>query len=408
MVLNDITATVGSVFVGLQFECAECHDHKFDPLSQADFYRLRAFFAAALDFDEHPFGRVLHEEHAAGRAPSEAFVCERGDFRRPGPRVEPAFPRIAVVESQPTAPPPGDGTPPRLALANWLASHDNFLATRVIVNRVWQHHFGHGLVRSPSDFGVMGDSPSHPMLLDWLAREFVRCGGRLKLLHRLILTSAAYRQSSRPADNPSPAELARWQSATEIDPANRLLWRANRQRLDGETIRDCMLAAADRLSPRTGGRGVMPPLPLELKSTLLKDHWNPSPDEEDHHRRSIYLFARRNLRFPFFEAFDRPEPTASCPLRSRSTIAAQALLLLNSEFSLASARALATFVRVHAAEDREAQIGLVYRRVLGRAPTSAQLARAHDFLAQRDGAAADPLALLCLAVFNTNEFVYVD
>jgi Protein of unknown function (DUF1553) len=162
------------------------------------------------------------------------------------------------------------------------------------------------------------------------------------------------------------------------------------------------------LSPRTGGLGVMPPLPDELTVTLLKDQWKPSPDEDDHRRRSIYIFARRNLRFPIFEAFDRPETTASCPARSQSTIAPQALLLLNSEFSLSSASSLAEFVRTQAGNDRDEQINLVYRRALGRAPTTTQLARAQRFLTDRDEAAADPLTLLCLAVFNTNEFVYVD
>jgi hypothetical protein len=408
MALNDISATVCSVFLGLSLGCAECHDHKYDPLSQADFYRLRAFFEPALHFKEQEFGRVLHEKRSESEARAVAYLYERGDFRRRGPQVEPAYPRIAVAETQLSVPTTASDKPARLALANWLASDHNFLAMRVIVNRIWQHHFGQGLVRSASDLGTMGDTPSHPMLLDWLARELGHRGGSLKQMHKLMLTSATYRQASRPAPPPSPAELARWESAAQIDPDNRLLWRANRRRLEGEAIRDCMLAVADRLSPRTGGPGVMPPLPEELTITLLKDQWKPSADEEDHRRRSIYIFARRNLRFPIFEAFDRPETTVSCPARTQSTIAPQALLLLNSEFSLSSARSLAEFVRTHAGDDRNTQIDLVYRRALGRAATTTQHARAQAFLAERDGKAADPLALLCLAVFNTNEFVYVD
>jgi hypothetical protein len=408
MVLNDITATVGSVFLGLQMGCAECHDHKYDPLSQADFYRLRAFFEPALSFDEHKFGRVLREEQPAKRAQLASFVYERGDFRRRGPRVEPAYPRIAVPATQSSVPSANEAAPPRMALADWLASDDNVLARRVIVNRIWQHHFGRGLVHSPSDFGVMGELPSHPELLDWLVGEFARTGGSLKQLHKLMLTSATYRQSSHPSENPSPAELARWQSAPEIDPENRLLWRANRRRLDGEAIRDCMLSASDRLSPKRGGPGVMPPLPNELTITLLKDQWKPSPNEEDHRRRSIYIFARRNLRFPIFEAFDRPETTASCPQRPQSTIAPQALMLLNSEFSLNAARDLADYVRTQAGDDRDAQIALAYRRALGHAPTTSQLARAQKFVTDDQRATPDPLTLLCLAVFNSNEFVYVD
>ncbi len=407
MVLNDITATVGAVFLGLQIGCAECHDHKYDPLSQADFYRLRAFFEPALRFHKHKFGRVLHETQGKQAKESVTFVSERGDFRRRGARVEPAYPRIAVADTQSTAPSSDGGAAKRLALANWLADGGNYLATRVIVNRLWQHHFGNGLVGTASDFGLMGDSPSHPLLLDWLAGELVRRGGSLKQMHKLILTSATYRQASRSTVDAPPAELARWQAATEFDPDNRLLWRALRQRLEGEVIRDTMLAAADRLSQRKGGRGVMPDLPDELTITLLKDQWKASPDEEDHRRRSIYIFARRNLRLPLFEAFDRPDTNASCAARTQTTIAPQALLLLNSEFSLSAARGLAEFVRARAAE-QNLQIDLVYRRALGRAPTDTQRSRAQSFLDKEADASGDPLTLLCLAVFNSNEFVYVD
>ena len=408
MVLNDITATVGSVFLGLQIGCAECHDHKYDPLSQADFYRLRAFFEPALQFGKHKFGHVLHEEKSAVHARLAVYVRERGDFRRRGARVEAAYPRIAVAEGESTFAADQNAASPRLALANWLASDENFLASRVIANRLWQHHFGRGIVRSPSDFGTMGDSPSHGELLDWLARELVRRGGSLKQLHKLMVTTATYRQSSHPSAAASPQEISRWKAAAAVDPENRLLWRAWQRRLEGEAIRDSMLAAAGRLSSRTGGRGVMPPLPQELTATLLKDQWKPSADEEDHRRRSIYIFARRNLRFPIFEAFDRPEPTASCPERSQSTISPQALFLLNSEFSWAMARDLADYARRRVGNDQEAQIDLVYRRTLGRAPTSTQLARAQELLNQRDEKSDDPLSLLCLAVFNSNEFVYVD
>jgi hypothetical protein len=227
-------------------------------------------------------------------------------------------------------------------------------------------------------------------------------------MHKLVLASATYRQCSRPPDDPLPAERARWQSAMRIDSENRLLWRANRQRLEGEAIRDSMLAVADRLSPRSGGRGVMPPLPEELKVTLLKDQWQESPDEEDYRRRSIYIFARRNLRFPIFDVFDRPESIASCPDRGQSTMPPQALFLLNSEFSLSSARALAELVRSEVGHEHDAQIERVYRRALGRAPTKAQLSRAQRFLMNRQDVSADPLILLCLALFNSNEFVYVD
>jgi hypothetical protein len=177
----------------------------------------------------------------------------------------------------------------------------------------------------------------------------------------------------------------------------------NRQRLDGETIRDAMLFAGGRLSDRRGGPGVRPPLPQELVATLLKNQWNVSPDEEDHRRRSVYLFVRRNLRYPLFEAFDRPDTNSSCPRRNRSTIAPQALILLNSEFSHAAARDFAAFVAAEAGPDPAARVNLAYRRALGRSPTDDERRLALNFL----GRPSD-LSDFCLALFNLNEFVYVD
>ncbi len=421
MVLNDMSATVGSVFLGLQMGCAECHDHKYDPVSQADFYRLRAFFEPALHFEPHPMGRVLHEK-AEPETEYVAYFYERGDFRRPAAKVDPAVPRIASIEGASLT----DASHPRIALAEWLASPDNFLARRVIVNRLWQQHFGQGIVRSSSDFGIMGEMPSHPELLEWLAQELDRQGGSLKGMHRLIVTSATYRQASRPADE---ANLARWEASAAVDPDNRLLWRANRKRLDGEALRDAMLAAGERLSPRTGGIGIMAPLPPELVVTLLKNQWKPTKDKEDHRRRSIYMFVRRNLRYPLFEVFDRPDTNVSCAVRPRSTIAPQALLLLNSEDSLTAATELAALVLSEVAE--EEQVAEIYLRALGRAPTGDELARARDFVDERIASFAeqepargfvkraakiegsDPerlaaLSYLSLALFNASEFVYVD
>ncbi len=325
MVLNELTGAVGAVLLGLQIGCAECHDHKYDPISQADFYRLRAIFAPGVDFKPHRFGRVLHESR---RDPPMSHLMIRGDFRRPGPEVQPAFPRVANLwNDEPTPAVSGvESSGRRSSLARWLTRPDHPLTSRVIVNRLWQFHFGRGLVSTPSDFGVMGDTPSHPKLLDWLATELIRENWSLKRLHTLMLTSATYRQASR---NPTPGSnhaqrqtvQTNWEQARRVDPENVLLWRMNRLRLEGEAIRDAMLAASDGLSQRRGGIGVMPPLPLELKATLLKNQWQVSQDTEDHRRRSVYLFVRRNLRYPLFEAFDRPDTNASCPRRSRSTTA---------------------------------------------------------------------------------------
>jgi hypothetical protein len=426
VVLNEMTAAVGSALLGLQLGCAECHDHKYDPISQADFYRLRACFETAELFKHPKFGRVVQEKPAAN---AMSRIMLRGDFRRPGPVIAAAFPRIAnprlstvqeVSSSKPIS--------PRLALAHWLTEPDNPLATRVIANRLWQHHFGEGLVRTPSDFGLMGETPSHPELLDWLASELTQRGWSLKQMHRLLVTSAVYRQASRPAaatwtEEQRRAATQRWQRSKEADPSNRLLSHANRRRLEGEAIRDAMLSAADRLSERRGGAGVKPPLPSELLATLLKKQWEPSLDEEDHRRRSVYLFVRRNLRYPLFEVFDRPDTNASCPQRHRSTTAPQALWQFNSEFSLTAAEDLARFVIDHAddqaADHTQERIELVYRRILGRKPTEEESAEAAQFLASTafhadDGQDRDnsgdqaALTALCLAMFNLNEFIYVD
>ena len=434
--LNEMTSTVGAVLLGLQVGCAQCHDHKYDPISQADFYRLRAVFEGAELFKPHAFGRVMHEG-AAGLPPGRLMI--RGDFRRPGPEVQPGFPRIANSWNDSVASPaPGaSSSGRRTALAAWLTRPDHPLVLRVIANRLWQQHFGQGLVSTANDFGVMGGWPAVPELLDWLATELPLQGWSLKRMHKLIMTSAAYRQASRPAageQSSDQAEIARrnWRQAQAADPDNELWTRMPRRRLTGEAIRDAMLAASESLSPRRGGPGVMPPLPAELIATLLKGQWETSPDEEDHRRRSVYLMARRNLRYPLFEAFDRPDALQSCPRREHSTTAPQALVLLNSEFSLEQARRLAGYLLSHAAHDQAAQIELAYRRVLSRAPTAAETAAAQELLASearrlRSESAADdvpalPLPLaegadryqaaalveLCLAMFNLNEFVYVD
>ncbi|MBI5759712.1 MAG: DUF1549 domain-containing protein [Planctomycetales bacterium] len=503
--LNDMAGTVGAVFLGLQVGCAQCHDHKFDPISQADFYRLRAFFEPAEIFKDHPielaspgatksqgdriaqfrkledeigevenivrqrlrienpdfqpkpsdlvkaFSDVEKKRHSAATAaltklkndsqlppiplarvmfeksartkPSRVMI--RGDFRRPGPEVSPAFPRIVnATKLEVIGPSSGSPTTGRRSqFAQWLTRPDHPLTTRVLANRLWQLHFGKGLIGTPSDFGLMGDAPTHPELLDWLACELAapRVESResrveattrawsLKRMHKLMLTSATYCQASgqRSAvsgQQKTPTQaLSTLDSRLSTDPDNRLLSRMNRQRLDGETIRDAMLFATDRLSPRSGGPGVRPPLPAELVNTLLKNQWDVSPDEEDHRRRSVYLFVRRNLRYPLFEAFDRPDSNASCPRRNRSTIAPQALILLNSEFSHATARDLAARVVATSGSDPAKQVDLAYRRTLARSPDPDELRLALDFLA-----GPSDLADLCLALFNLNEFVYVD
>ncbi len=262
-----------------------------------------------------------------------------------------------------------------------------------MVNRLWQHHFGRGLVATPSDFGTMGVEPSHPELLDWLATELCRCGWSLKSIHRLILTSAVYCQSSR-IDK----------AAQSADPENELLWRQNRQRLDGEAIRDALLAVSGRLNQTMGGQSVFPELPPELSKLSSKGAvWPVSPRLEDRERRSLYVFVRRNLRYPFFEVFDRPDTNVSCPRRPVTTIAPQALTLLNSRLAHDAARNLAARVAGLSGPDRARQVELMASLAFGRLPDAAESRMINEFLA-RDVSPSD----LALALLNTNAFVYVD
>jgi hypothetical protein len=250
----------------------------------------------------------------------------------------------------------------------------------------------------------MGQPPTHPELLDWLAAELARRGGSLKRLHRLIVTSAAYQTASRPVAGETDAALT---SLIEADPQNDLLGRMRSRRLEGEAIRDAMLSATERLSDNAGGPGVRPPLPAEVVGTLLKNQWPVTENPVDHRRRSVYLFVRRNLRYPMFEAFDRPDTNQSCPRRNETTIAPQALHLLNSEFSLECAEELAALLRRECGDDAGRQIERCWLRTLGRPPTADELDRAREFLSRGDDA-HQALVDMCLGMFNLNEFVYVD
>lgn len=419
--LNELTGTVGAVFLGMQIGCAECHDHKSDPISQADFYRLRAVFEPSVpdmkrDVAYHSLAN--HDQAVISR------LWIRGDHRRPGPEVEPGVPRIAVADGVTLT--THEKTGLRTALAESLLVDAQPLAARVIVNRIWQHHFGRGLCATPSDFGLINEEPSHPELIDWLARDLIAHGWSLKHLHRRIVCSATYQQTSR-----SMGDDRDWHQRLSQDPDNRWLSRSPRRRLDGESLRDALLAAAGQLNRDSGGPGVMPPLPEELVQTLLKGQWTTSEKTADHTRRSIYLFARRNLRYPLLESFDRPDANASCAVRNRSTTAPQALGLLNSELSVNVARQLAGLVLASSSASEE-QIELLYQRTLCRRPTAEEIVLVRQFLDQQRAALDSGISHgeavvlptpkpadihrahaaawvdLCLAILNSNEFLYCD
>ena len=505
-ILNDITDTTSQAFLGLTVGCAKCHDHKFDPISQRDYYQLQAAFAGwkEADFPILPIGnRPAYEQklHAwedatasirsqiveierpyqtkftakrRGRFPDEyarlldippekrtplegqiAFmvakqvyaeepgtfasmppadkarrdalkkqfndagprpeppavatgftdvgrdvppthVLKRGSWSKKGEEVRPGF--ITVIDDRPANPTAvATTTGRRTALAHWIADAKNPLTARVLVNRVWQQHFGRGIVASSGDFGAQGDRPTHPELLDWLADEFVQGGWSVKYLHRLIVLSDVYRQSST-----FNADAAR------IDPENKLLWRMNRRRLDGEALRDSILALAGVLNPKAGGPSVFPELPSEIKPPA---GWPVSADAAERNRRSVYVFVKRNLRYPLFAAFDAADRNEACSRRFVTTTAPQALMLLNEKLIAEKARLFAERVRTAVGDRPDAVVERAFRIALGRGPTSEEQAAGSSFLSAQADKAGGPAAAaadFCHALLNLNEFVYVD
>ena len=242
-----------------------------------------------------------------------------------------------------------------------------------MVNRIWANHFGRGIVDTPNDFGRMGSRPSHPELLDYLANEFVAGGFSVKQIHRLILNSSTYQQSSA-----EPADAALKAAVEEKDSDNKLLWRFNRQRLEAEEIRDAILAVSGQLNPKAGGPSVMVPIDKGLVNQLYKpSQWVPAKDPAEYNRRSVYLLVKRNLELPFMQVFDAPDGSVSCARRESSTHAPQALEMLNGDLANRSADALAKRLETEAGPDLRKQIDLGYQLVAGRA-REAQGDRAGD------------------------------
>lgn len=394
--LNELTGTVGSTLLGLTMQCAQCHDHKYDPISQADFYRLRAIFNSAMPV-------MVRNKHVISLAQSkntpESRFHYRGEMGKPGPKVQAGFPRILVTTNADSFCATDE---PRLEFADWLFNVENPITSRVIVNRIWQHHFGRSLTENPSDFGVVAGGPTHPDLLDWLACELIDSDWDMKHIHKLILTSSTYRQSGLTSEEADSETVADLKDLYGIFP---------RRRLEGEIVRDAMLHCAGLLTRKVGGNSVMPPLPPEMSSTLLRGQWKTSLIDQDHYRRSIYVFARRNLRYPIFDVFDRPDAGASCARRDKSTTALQSLQMLNSPFTFQCAQQLSS--RLLAAKDSDANrdtesiVEQIYLNCYGRKPKAEESKLMIAYLNESDDLAAAVLECV-VAVFNSNEFLYVD
>ena len=532
--LDDIVSTTSSVFMGLTVGCARCHDHKYDPFPQKDYYRLQAIFLSSqkterllgteneqaavklrnqeIDKEIAPFKekialiekpvrkslldekverftrlsqqagalasqdtseyqkelaarferdvKLQPEEIEAGLSPADrqarqalmkeieklnrtrpkppaavmaitniegkppqGFLLKRGDYRQKGEAVSPGFLSVLTPAATGVAAPanePSSGS--RLRLAQWLTDPNHPLTARVAVNRIWQYHFGKGLVGTASDFGVNGERPSHPELLDWLATELIARRWSLKSMHRLLMTSSAYRQSSR------------WDpEAAKVDPENRLLWRFSPRRIEAENVRDSILVASGSLNREMGGAGIYPRIDRAVIGTGSTNKWPVDVEEGPATwRRSIYIFQKRSVVLPLLEVFDCPDSTVSSPSRSASTIAPQALALLNNSFVLEQSRRFARRVVEEAGGTPVDRTHRAFKIALGRRATEQELAWSVDFLGKQalayaqntqrsspqggsgiavtvtEAASLQALADLCHAMFNLNEFLYLE
>jgi uncharacterized protein DUF1553/uncharacterized protein DUF1549 len=539
-VLDDVTEVTGLTFLGITLGCAKCHDHKFDPIEQTDFFRLQACFSAVVPRDDLApvspnvlatyqrqqaaweqatagirrqieqltapvCGAVMDETTQAydpetrqawytlenqrttrqqqlvalsssyvtrmisrrlnrlegevkakydalqaelarfdalkpaplpaamavsdgpGPAP-ETHVLDAGDYRKPEELVAPGFPEfLGNDEVEPRHSSSGATTAGgrRSALAQWLALPDHPLTARVIVNRLWQHHLGQGIIATPNDFGSMGDDPVNPQLLDWLACELVERGWSLKAIHRLIVLSATYQQSSRIDPNNSVH-----QQALKVDPANKLLWRARRVRLEAETIRDSLYALSGRLDTTMYGPSVYLRLPQAVLSSS-RYAWEPDPAASNLHRRSIYSFQMRNLRHPLLAAFDQPDLYISCGVRMNTLTPTQSLALFNGEETADQAAHWAGRLLSETTDDTQF-VRRAWLEAYSRLPSDEELSGARQFLAgqaeriyagetnvptssqpqpcpsclepQKAAAHVD----LCHALMNSTELVFVD
>jgi len=536
-ILNDMTDTVGAVFLATTYGCARCHDHKYDPVLQKDYYRLQAFFAgtrakddyvlvslaeqegykqkravweektkelrdqiAAIEapaiktiyndnFEKYPAAvqaaikaapdqrdsmqwlmfhkaswllnqhvdedgngiasklkgetkkqwEALRKQLAAfddikpkplpigsgiadvGATAPATYLLKSGGYDAYGEEVQPGFLTILDPGAARIVPSSSGTSGRRTALANWLGSPNNPLTARVMVNRLWHYHFGRGIVGTPSDFGEMRDRETHRELLDWMAAAFVEQGWSIKKMHRLIMLSNTYQQSS--AFN---------EVASKIDPDDNLLWRFRRQRLSGEEIRDAILAVSGQMNWQMGGPSVFPEIPKEME---VRGGWNRKESEEQKNRRSIYAFVRRNSRYPMFQAFDMPDTHESCARRAVTTTAPQALNMLNDKVVLQAAQSFAGRVLQEAGlsySDVNAQIERAYLLAFARRPDTVERRQALAFFQQQAAliqsrlAAKQPVALpsncpvemdpamaaalvdFCHVLFNANEFVYVN
>ena len=362
-------------------------DHRFSPLGEGD-----EVVSCPKCRIPPPFpGSYLHKGPARYETPPSYFLI-RGDVESRGPQMQPGFVQAATYGNPPTVIPRPDGRTSgrRLALAKWIGSPDNPLTARVIVNRLWQKHFGRGIVSTLENFGRMGEAPTHPELLDWLAVEFMKGGWRIKAINKLMMMSEAYQMASSFDDRAS----------AEADPENRYLWRFRPQRLEAEIVRDSMLTVGGNINLEVGGEPVFPFIPKDILTGQYRGKWENTPEGPAAWRRGVYVYRRRSLPYPMFDTFDHPDMNVVAGARNVSTVPTQALTLLNNPFVLSQAERLSARVSAEA-RSPEAQADLAYRIALGRPPTRPELAIALDLIANQS------LASFTHVLLNLDEFMYM-
>ena len=423
--VEDLVHTTSTAFLGMTVKCARCHSHKFDPISQEDYYRLASiFWVGPVDRgsdlggpkpEEVGISDVLSWTDVPGKT-KPIHLLRNGERHHPLHEVAPAtLSFLPDLERLIPAPPEGSKTSKRrLQFAAWIIDPKNPLPSRVMANRIWQHLFGEAIVRTPNNFGFLADAPTHPELLDWLATEFVAGGWRMKRLQKMILMSETWQQAST---------HQRFEQYRQRDAGNRFWWRANRRRLDAESLRDRMLEAAGQLDLRLRGAGFRPTISTEALEGLSRKNaaWTASPVDEQR-RRSLYCYVKRGLLPPMMTTFDVSDTTQPCGQRDSTTVPTQALTLLNNPFVHTQSSLVAQQVAAQTDDLRE-QIELVWSSVLKRRPSNAEVDLARDHLQeQRKLLGNEPpdsqtsltphheLALASLAhvLLNSNEFLYVD
>ena len=337
-----------------------------------------------------------------GTQARETFVLIRGNANAESEKVEPGFPSVLSPPEPVINPAPhGKSSGRRTTLANWIASDDNPLTARVMANRLWQHHFGVGIVETSNNFGAGGLDPTHPELLDYLATEFVKGDWKIKRMHKLIMLSSTYRLSSQTT-----------KTGLDKDPANRLLWRFNPRRLSSEELRDSILAANGSLNLKMGGPSFYPIIPPEVLHGQSRPGagWGNSPEDE-RARRAVYIFVKRSLVEPLMADFDFADVDSSCPVRFTTTQPTQSLNLMNSEFTNRQAARFAQFLKAEVPDDLPGQIAFALAQTTQRTPSDADIKRGENLIAELQGlgiSADDALKYFCLVTYNLNEFLYID